>query len=224
MNTQQLFDFLSQLQENNNKDWMDRNRDTYKEVRATLLCLTETLLLKMKTVDPSLGLLKPTDCIFRINRDIRFSKIKIPYKTSMGIYIAKGGKNMPYAGYYLHLEPHNKSFIAGGLYEPESSILKSVRQEIDYNGKELEAIISQKPFQTLFGPLKGERLQRIPKGYDESHPYKEWLQLKSLLAIQSLQDTAVTQCNLVEKVVNGFQTVSPLIQFLNHAIPPGNTK
>jgi uncharacterized protein (TIGR02453 family) len=218
MNTQQLLDFLSQLQGNNNKDWMDLNRDRYKQVRADLMCLAETLLLKMRLIDSTLGLLRPADCVFRINRDIRFSKIKSPYKTSMGIYIAKGGKSMPYAGYYLHLEPCDKSFIAGGLYQPEGAILKGVRQEIDYNGEGLSTIVSNKAFKTSFGTLKGESLQRMPKGYDEAHPYKDWLKLKSLLAIQPLKDTEVTQPNLIERVLQGFQTLCPLIQFLNQGI------
>lgn len=219
MNTQQLLDFLTQLQANNSKDWMDRNRDMYKKVREALVYFTEALLIEMKTIDASLGLLKPADCIFRINRDIRFSKIKSPYKTSMGIYIATGGKNMPYAGYYLHLEPYDKSFIAGGLYEPTSVTLKSVRQEIDYNGKELEAIVSQEAFKKLFGSLQGKSLQRTPKGYDELHPYKAWLKLKSLIATQALKDTTIVQSNFMEKVIQGFKTLCPLIQFLNHAIP-----
>ncbi len=215
-----ILDFLTQLQANNNKAWMDLNRDTYKQVREALLNLTETVLLKMRAIDPSIGLLKPTDCIFRINRDIRFSKVKTPYKTNMGLYIARGGKSMSYAGYYLHLEPNNKSFIAGGVYQPEAAVLKSIRQEIDYNGRDLDAILSHTAFRKFFGgTLKGESLQRMPKSYDEYHPYKEWLKLKSFLAIHPLKDTAVEQANLQDKVLKGFTTLCPLIQFLNHAIP-----
>jgi uncharacterized protein (TIGR02453 family) len=197
---------------------MDTHKAAYQQARKTLLALTEQLIQKMGKLDPSLASLKPADCIFRINRDIRFSKDKSPYKTNMGISIAQGGKNGIYAGYYLHLQPHNQSFVGGGLYQPTPEILKNVRQEIDYNGADLEAIMSTKKFKDLFRSLQGEKLQRPPKGYDESNPYSEWLKMKSFIAMHPLTDTTVLQPTFVEEVIQNFQALSPLIQFLNRAM------
>ncbi len=215
MNTAHLLQFLEQLQQNNNKAWMDAHRADYQEARQTLLALTEQLIGSMGKLDPHLASLKPANCIFRINRDIRFSKDKSPYKTNMGMYLAQGGKNGTYAGYYLHLQPHNQSFIAGGLYQPTPNILKNVRQEIDYNGADLEAIVSAKKFKDLFGSLQGEKLQRPPKGYDASNPYSEWLKLKSFVAMHPLTDAAALQPTLVDKVMQAFQELIPFTQFFN---------
>jgi uncharacterized protein (TIGR02453 family) len=220
MNTAQILWFLEQLQQNNNKAWMDAHRADYQEARQTLLDLTEQLIGSMGKLDPHLASasLKPANCIFRINRDIRFSKDKSPYKTNMGLYLSQGGKNGTYAGYYLHLQPHNQSFIAGGLYEPTPDILKNVRQEIDYNGGDLEAIVSAKKFKDLFGSLQGEKLQRIPKGYDESNPYSEWLKLKSFLAMYPLTDAAVSQPSFMDTVMQAFQALVPFTQFFNRVM------
>lgn len=216
--TAHILNFLAQLQENNNKAWMDAHRAEYQEARQTLLDLTEQLIQSMEKIDSTLASLKPANCIFRINRDIRFSKDKSPYKTNMGIYLSAGGKNGTYAGYYLHLQPNNQSFIAGGLYQPTPEILKNVRQEIDYNGADLEAIVSTKKFKDLFGSLQGEKLQRVPKGYDETNPYSEWLKLKSFLAMHPLSDAAVSQPTLLNDIFQVLQALVPLIQFFNQAM------
>lgn len=218
MNTSHLFQFLIQLQQNNNKAWMDAHRAECQAARRTLLAITDQLIQRMEKVDSSLVSLKPTDCIFRINRDIRFSKNKSPYKTNMGIYLAQGGKQGTYAGYYLQLEPHNQSFIAGGLYQPMPDILKKARQEIDYNGGDLKVIVSAKKFKDLFGGLQGEKLQRPPKGYDKNNPYIEWLKMKSFLAMHPLTDTAILKPTLIDRVVEAFQALLPFNQFFNRVM------
>lgn len=218
MNTAHLLQFLTQLQQNNNKAWMDAHRTEYQAVRQTLIAITEQLIQRMGKLDPSLASLKPTDCIYRINRDIRFSKDKSPYTDNVSLYIGQGGKKLTYAGYYLRLQPNNQSCIAGGLYQPMPEILKKVRQEIDYNGGDLEAIVSIKKFKDLFGGLQGEKLQRPPKGYDENNPYIEWLKMKSFLAMHPLTDAAVLQPNLVDEVMQAFQALLPFNQFFNRVM------
>jgi uncharacterized protein (TIGR02453 family) len=136
----------------------------------------------------------------------------------MGLYLAKGGRNGGYAGYYLHLEPENKSFIAGGLYQPETEALQKIRQEIDYNGDTIEGIVAESQFQKLFGSLQGEKLQRPPKGYQADNPHIELLKLKSFTVVHPVEDSEVIKQHFLEEVLSVFQAIKPLNQFLNAAL------
>ena len=220
MRTAHILQFLQQLQDHNNKAWMDINRASYQEARNTLLEIAQKVIPEIGKLDPDIAPLRPASCIFRINRDIRFSKEKNPYKTNMGLYLSRDGKNGGYAGYYLHLEPKNKSFLAGGLYQPTPEALKKVRQEIDYNGENLQNILAEELLSKLFGKLQGESLQRPPKGYDSDHPYIEWLKLKSFIVMQPLTDVAVKQTNFIEHILKSFITLMPFNKFFNTALEP----
>jgi len=172
----------------------------------------------MRPLDESVADLEPRRCIFRISRDIRFSKDKSPYKTNMGAYLAPGGRNSGYAGYYLHLEPYGRSFMAGGIYQPAADSLKRIRQEIDYHGDDLITIVNAPRFRNIFEDLQGEKLKRPPKGYDTNHPQIEWLKMKSFLAMCPAQDSTITQQNFLPQVLEVFQAIIPLNKFLNTAI------
>jgi len=218
MDIAQILACLEQLQENNNKPWMDMHKPAYQQARNTVLAIADCLIKGLTTSEPALGQLLPKDCVFRINRDIRFSKDKTPYKSYMGLYIAQGGKKSDYAGYYLHIAPHDQSFIAGGLYQPEPAVLKQVRQEIDYNAVALSNILDEPRFKKLFGDLQGEKLQRAPKDYPTHHPHIEWLKLKSFTALHLLTDSKVIQPGFVDHTLATFQALQPLNQFLNTAL------
>jgi uncharacterized protein (TIGR02453 family) len=218
MNTRLILDFIQQLQLNNHKAWMDSHQALYHAARKELIAIADFLIKNTATFDLTIANLQPKDIIFRINRDIRFSKDKQPYKSYMGLFLAQGGKKSDYAGYYLHLSPGNQSFIAGGLFEPTSATLHKVRQEIDYHGKELAQILTSPQLQQLFGNLQGEKLQRPPKGYTADNPHIEWLKYKSLIVMHPLQDHQITQPNFLNKVVLAFQTIQPLNQFFNRAL------
>lgn len=213
-----MLTFLAQLQENNHKAWMDANKATYQQARRTLLAIAEHLIKSMGPLDTNIASLTPQSCIFRINRDIRFSKDKAPYKPNMGIYLAKGGRHSGYAGYYLHIEPHNRSFIGGGLYQPEPSALKHIRQEIDYQAADLDHILAKPRFKALFGTLQGEKLQRPPKGYSYDHPQLALLKLKSLTVIHPIKDQVATQAKFLSYTLEVFQAIVPLVRFLNTAL------
>lgn len=197
---------------------MEMNKSVYQEARHTLLQATEQLIQGIGKFDHDIAVLAPANCIFRINRDIRFTKDKSPYKSNMGAYFAKGGKTGGYAGYYLHLQPNNQSFIAGGIYDPSPEVLKKIRQEIDYNGEKLELIVGDKRFKELFGKLQGESLQRPPKGYEANHPHIDWLKLKSFIAIHPVMDTMVAKPDFIEHTLTLFEALAPLNQFLNAAL------
>src|ERR1700741_3882414 len=125
-----VFRFLKDLSKNNDKQWFDKHRKHYELVKTEFALVVDLLIKNIATFDPAIGSLQAKDCMFRINRDIRFSKDKSPYKTNMGAFFSKGGKKHS-VGYYFHCEP-GKSFIAGGCYSPMPPELASIRQEIDY--------------------------------------------------------------------------------------------
>ena len=218
MNTQLIYHFLSELSKNNSREWMDENRDWYLKAKQKHLELVSALLTGIIPFDEGLQGLEPKDCIFRINRDIRFSKDKTPYKNNFGVYLSEGGKKSANAGYYLHLQPGNESFIGGGLHRPDSESLSKVRQEIDYNAGELKTIVSSESFKKYFKEIQGEKLKRAPKGYDPNHPNIELLKLKEFVVIRKLKDTEVLSDQLVENATSTFKAIAPFINYLNVAV------
>lgn len=210
--------FLKELKKNNNREWFDVNRKLYENAKADFLNLVNEVLHEMQLKDSSLQGLEPKQCVFRINRDVRFSKDKSPYKSNMGASFNKGGKKSMLAGYYFQLEPGG-SFIAGGIWMPPAAELKKVRQEIDYNFDEFQKIISSKKFVAQFGDIdKTQALVRPPKGYDEANEAIDYLKLKSFIAHLPVEDETLTQKDLVKKIVAAFDAMQPLIHFLNRGI------
>ncbi len=210
--------FLKNLAKNNHKDWFEKNRALYEAAKADYLSFVSAILNEMKLIDPTLESLEPKQCVFRINRDVRFSKNKDPYKTNMGCYFNKGGKKIQNAGYYFHCEP-DQAFIAGGLWMPMGPDLKKVRQEIDYNFDDFKKIVSNKKFKTVFGDLdKKDILLRKPKDYEETNPAIEYLKLKSFIANTPIANSDLSSKTLVKKVVSTFETMKPLIDFLNRGL------
>jgi uncharacterized protein (TIGR02453 family) len=212
--------FLKDLKRNNNKEWFDTNRKKYEGAKSDYELLAGEVIKQLGRADESVAHLEPKQCMFRINRDIRFSKDKAPYKTNMGMYLSKGGKKSAYAGYYFHLEPGG-SFAAAGLWMPSPPDLKKVRQEIDYNWDEFKKIIQAKKFKSVFRDLErsGETvLSRAPKGYEEDNPAIEYLKFKSFIATAKIMDEDLVAKALVKKITDHFIVAKPLIDFCNQAL------
>src|SRR5580704_12619768 len=144
--------FLKDLKKNNNKSWFDAHRTQYEEAKKDFEIFIQTVIDTHNKKDPTLKELKAKQCMFRINRDVRFSKDKSPYKSNFGASINRGGKKSLFAGYYFHCEP-GESFAGGGLWGPMPPELKKVRQEIDYNFAEFKKILSNKKFKSTCGDL-----------------------------------------------------------------------
>ncbi|MCU0376149.1 MAG: DUF2461 domain-containing protein [Chitinophagaceae bacterium] len=211
---------MKALKANNDKAWMDANRQAYLAAKADFELFAAGLLTGMQAVDPDLAGLQVKDCTFRINRDIRFSANKAPYKTNMAFYLAKGGKKTVNAGYYCHVEPGG-CFVAGGMWMPMPPELKKVRQEIDYNFADFKKILTEKGFKKQFGGLQMSsetQLTRPPKGYEADNEAIEFIRLKSFIASMPLEDAVFTGKNAVETVLGTFKLVLPLVKFLNLAI------
>jgi uncharacterized protein (TIGR02453 family) len=212
--------FLKDLKKNNTKEWFDKNRKIYEAAKQDFENLVQSVIAAHGKKDEDIISLKPKDCMFRINRDVRFSKDKSPYKTNFGAFICKGGKKSPWAGYYFHCEP-GQNFAGGGLWMPMPDALQKVRQEIDYCFDEFSKIIKSKKFKTIYGDVhRGEdmSLTRPPKGYSDDNPAIEFIKLKSFIAMQNLEDKDFTDKNISKKITNAFDALQPMIKFINRAL------
>lgn len=213
-------EFLKELKSNNSKSWFDQNRKRYDIMKSDYISLAGRILEQMKDIDPSLDMVTAKDCIFRINRDVRFSADKSPYKTNLGIALHPGGKKFNLAAYYLHIEP-GQSFIGGGLWMPEAPLLSKVRKEIHYFYHDLVDILNNPLYKKTFGSLDvedGQKLTRPPKGYDAEDPAIEFLKLKSFTASTPLPDEMLTSDKLVGHIIDTFTILKPLIGFINRGL------
>lgn len=216
----QTLRFLSQLKKNNNKPWFDAHRAQYEASRIDFSNFIQLVINALQKSDIAITGLASRDCIFRINRDIRFSKDKTPYKAHFGASIKRSGRKSPFAGYYFHAEP-GASFVGGGLWQPEAPALKAVRQEIDYNWSEFQEIIKNKVFQKTFGDVyKGSdvSLSVMPKGYAKDHEAIGYLKLKSFIAETKIADEDLTKGSLHKKVLSAFEALQPFLNFINRTV------
>jgi uncharacterized protein (TIGR02453 family) len=215
------FKFLKDLKKNNNKEWMDSNRKVYENAKADFLLFTQTLLEGIATFDTSIveAKIEPKSCISRLNRDIRFSKDKTPYKTNFFALISRGGKKSNFAAYYFQLEPGG-SFSGGGVYMPMPPELFKFRQEIDYNLEDWKGIINNKIFKKTFanGVQSPENLVRVPKGFEADSPSSEFLKMKGFYSVKPITDEILQSKTGINTVLQTFETAQPLINFLNVAI------
>lgn len=213
--------FLQSLKKNNSKEWFDANRKQYEIAKTDFADLIDSVIKTFGKKDPSIANLLAKECVFRINRDVRFSKNKEPYKSNMGASITAGGKKIAMAGYYFHLEPGGKSFVGGGLYMAEPDKLKKVRQEIDYNWDAFSKILKNKKFKEQFGDLdksEGMSLVREPKGYEKDNPAIDYIKLKNWIGLKQIPDKALTEKELVKTITAAFEALQPMIIFLNSAL------
>jgi uncharacterized protein (TIGR02453 family) len=214
--------FLEDLKKNNNRDWFQANKVRYEAYKKDYHQLIAEFLEAMKPLDPALKMLEVKNCTFRINRDIRFSKDKSPYKSHMGIWMNTNPSGVNAPGYYIHLEK-GKSFFAGGFYSPEAPELKKIRKEIDFFHDDLEAIVSDKKFKSVFGELdRTNALKTSPKNFEKDHPAIEFLKLKSFTASAKIEDKSLNDKNLVNDTVKKLHLLRPLTEFLNRALISGD--
>lgn len=210
--------FLKSLKKNNNKDWFEKNRKQYELAKSDYLDFVTKVLQELQIFDKTLLELQPKQCVFRLNRDVRFSKNKDPYKTNFGASFSKGAKKIQSAGYYFHLEP-GENFVGGGLWMPMAPDLNKVRQEIDYCFKEFSSILKKPNFKTTYGDMDNSmKLVRPPKGFEIDNPALDYLKLKSFVVTRPMKDIELTDKALIKNVIKDFKSIAPLVHFLNRAI------
>lgn len=212
--------FLKDLKKNNNKPWFEANRKKYEDAKADFAQFIQRIIEKHAKKDKTLKELKAKDCMFRINRDVRFSKDKSPYKTNFGASINRGGKKSVFAGYYFHCEP-GEHFVGGGIWMPMPPELKKLRQEIDYNLEAFKKIVESKKFISVYGELyAGEdvRLTKVPQGFEKDSPAAAYLKFKSYLSMKKLSDSEITSKTLEKQALEAFDTLQPLVEFINKGL------
>lgn len=217
MNVAHIFQFLKELKENNTKEWMDANKPRYNAIRLDFEQQIESFINGIRSFDDTLTGIEAKNALFRMNRDIRFSNDKRPYKENFGADMSRDGKKSAYAGYYFHLEPGN-CFLAGGSYMAEPALLTKIRQEIDYNGAELSEIINSDQFKYQFGNLVGDTLVRPPKGYDAQNPHIDLIKMKSFIAVKNFTDEEVLHPKFFTNALKSYEVMMPFIKFLNNAV------
>jgi uncharacterized protein (TIGR02453 family) len=218
MLTKSTLDFLSDLRNNNHKDWFELNKPRYQQAQKEIKSLLRVWIDELGKIDNTIAELDPNKCVFRINRDVRFSKDKSPYKLNLGAYVVAGGKQSNLAGYYLHIEPNN-CFFGAGNYMPMPDQLSKIRQEIDYNFDDFSKIIQDKKFVNTFGLLSSEnKLKNPPKGYSTDNVALEYLKLKSFTVFAKLKDGDILKQNFATHLIELCKQVQPFVSFLNTAV------
>ena len=210
--------FLKDLENNNNREWFDQNRERYKEAKADFQEFVQSLINQLG-VYWNLEGLEAKDCIYRIFKDVRFSKDKTPYKAEFGATIASKGKKSNEAGVHLYIKPNEHSFIDFGTCHLEPDDLRKIRQEIDYDPAPLKKFMDGSSFKETFKEeLRGDQLKTAPKGYEKDHPDIALLRYKNFSVRSELPTSSLIEDNFDEKFEKVFKEGRPFIDFLNSAI------
>lgn len=213
-NLKTVLDFLSELQQHNNKLWFEKHRADYERAKDQFETFVGRLIEGIGAFEDLSGV-SARDCVMRIYRDIRFSKDKSPYRTNMGASIASGGRKSGRLGYYVHVAPHDETFLGGGLHMPDPQQLARFRASIDRDASRLKAIVNAKDFKRNFGPLSGEKLKTAPQGYSRDHPEIEILRLKEIVAGRQWADAEVLSARFSSQVVAAARALKPFLDYLN---------
>jgi uncharacterized protein (TIGR02453 family) len=210
-------DFLTAIKCNNNREWFIGNRPAYLDAKDNFESFVQNIINGITVFEPIMKGLEAKNSIFRINRDIRFSNDKSPYKSHFGAFIVQGGKKNvdKFAGYYFHIEP-GKSIMAGGAYTPPSPWLSAIREKISDTPDEFIKITNSKEFIKYFGSIDGEKLKTAPKGYPSNHPQIELLKFKSYLVVNEASDKIVLSNDFSDHVIDVFKAMKPLNDYLNN--------
>jgi uncharacterized protein (TIGR02453 family) len=218
MISKETFRFLQQLKLNNDKVWFDANRSVYEQLRKEFEAFLEIVITEISQFDREVSQTTAKASIFRINRDIRFSNDKLPYKTNFGAFIAKGGRKGTNGGYYIHVQP-GECFLAGGIYMPSAPMLKAIREEIYENIDEFKNILQAPAFVKHFGDRIGEeKLKSAPRGFPKDFADMDYLKYKSYTVLKSEPDSVYQKADFIKEVKEVFMAMAPFNKFLNHAV------
>ncbi|MCX7548053.1 DUF2461 domain-containing protein [Xanthomarina sp. F1114] len=210
--SEELLKFLTKLEKNNNRDWFNSNKDEFKKIEKDTKVFYNATLDALRTHD-DIEKLK----VFRIYRDVRFSKNKLPYKTHFGGSFKRTKPNLR-GGYYVHLAPNNKSFIATGFWEPNKEDLLRIRKEFEMDDSEMREIISNKKFRDIWGELEGDELKTAPRGFDKEHPAIDLIRKKQYIFTKKYSDKEVLSANFYEDVNASFRAIRPYFDYMSDVL------
>ncbi len=206
-----IFHFLHQLKENNNREWFASNKKAFQVEEQLAKAFFMAVYADLEKID-NLDKMQ----VFRIYRDVRFSKDKSPYKNHFSVGFNRS-KPLLRGGMYLHIED-NASFVGGGFWEPNAPDLFRIRKEIEIDASELRAIISEENFQKYFKTLQGEELKTAPKGFDKTHPAIDLLRKKQFLLTRRFSNDEVLSANFKDKVIASFKAMRPFFDYMSDVL------
>ena len=208
--------YLQELTQNNNRDWFAENKETYSEELEKMTQFADSLLTKLRKHD-TIETLNGKKSLYRIYRDVRFSKDKAPYKKHWAGSF-KRATDQKRGGYYYHIEPGNKSFIAGGFWSPSKEDLLRIREEIAMDAEELRTIINAKEFVETFGQLQGEQLKTAPKGFPKDHENIDLLRYKQFIFWKPFTDKEIISANFAEEADKTFKAMRPFFDYFSDVL------
>jgi uncharacterized protein (TIGR02453 family) len=200
--------FLKDLAVNNNREWFQANKSRYEAALANMKQFAQAVENALGETDH----LEPAN-LFRIYRDVRFSKDKSPYKNNFGLGISRATKRLR-GGYYLQIEPGN-SFIGGGFWQPNAADLKRIRAEFAMDDQPIREIMAEARFRQYFGTLQGETLKTAPQGFDKDHPALDLLRMKGFVVKRNVTDEEVTSAQFLQEVKLTFQAMRPYFDYMS---------
>ncbi len=208
----ELFDFFKKLEKNNDRDWFNEHKTEFKKIEADTKKVYKSLGELMKVHD------EVDDAkVFRIYRDVRFSKNKLPYKTHFGGAFQRKKPQLR-GGYYLHLQPNNESFIAAGFWDPEKEDLFRIRKEFETDDTQIRKIVSDKYFKKVWGKFEGVELKTAPKGFDKEHPAIDLIRKKQFIFTKKYTDNAVLADGFFEDVNTSFKAIRPYFDYMSEIL------
>lgn len=206
--------FLVDIGENNEREWFHSNKAYYNQAKQDFVDLVDNVISRVGEFN-DLGSLQAKDCMYRIQRDVRFSPDKTPYNSHFSAVISPGGKKTKHTPFFFRIKPDTPELcrIGGGIWHGDGKQLAAIRQEIDYNAAELKSIIESPSFKKYFPILEGEKLKRPPKGYDKDHPDIELLKMKQFLVWHPLPKELYASDDFVDYVVDIYKWMLPFLKF-----------
>ena len=208
----EVFDFFKKLEKNNNRDWFNDHKTEFKAIETNVKAVYNAVFESLKKHD-DVDKLK----LFRIYRDVRFSKNKAPYKTHFGGSFHRTKPKLR-GGYYLHIQPNNESFIATGFWEPAPADLLRIRKEFEMDATEIRAILKDKTFSTIWGNFVGDEVKSAPKGFSKGHKNSDLIKKKQYIFTKKFTDEEVLAPNFIVDVNSAFKAIRPYFNYMSDVL------
>lgn len=210
--SQELLDFFRKLEKNNNRDWFAENKNQFKLNETKAKAVFKTVFEELNKHD-----IVDSFKVFRIYRDVRFSKNKLPYKTHFGASFHRKKPELR-GGYYLHIQPNDQSFIATGFWEPSKDDLLRVRREFEQDDTEIRAIIHAKLLKSVWGEFQGDELKTSPRNFDKDHSAIDLIRKKQFLFTKTYTDKEVISDMFIDDVNTSFRAIRPFFDYMSDVL------
>lgn len=208
-----VFTFFKKLEKNNNRDWFNDHKPEFKATEGEVKLFYNALLEKLNVHD-EIDKLK----VFRIYRDVRFSKNKLPYKTHFGGSFNRVKPRLR-GGYYVHIQPNNESFIATGFWQPEKEDLMRIRKEFEMDDSEIREIFADKKFNSVWGDaFIGDEVKSAPRGFDKEHKAIDLIKKKQYIFTKKYTDKEVLDTGFLNEVDKSFRAIRPFFNYMSDVL------